>query len=160
MTRRLLVPLGGLVLAIAACGGGDAGAFGNALPGGLVTPGLAGACLANDPDCNDIRDPNAQTDGSDEPARPSTTLSVTELIAAGTIEGPFVVSGFLFIEANSNVVLCEVIAESYPPQCGGQSIKIAGDIPIEALTTDQGVSWSDNSVELEGTFDGTTFSTA
>ncbi len=164
MTGRLLPMFAVLALAVAACGGGEAGNGGTGLPSDTDAPDVAGACLASDPDCEDIGDPNADpntpTDASDEPITPSSTVSVTELLAAGTIDGPFVVSGFLFIDADGNVVLCEAIAESYPPQCGGQSIDIAGDIPRGTLTTDQGVSWSNNAVELEGTFDGTTFTTA
>ena len=165
MTQRLLVLLGVLALAAAACGGSDAGNTGSLAPDGSDVPDVAGACLANDPDCEDIGDPNADpntpTDATDEPITPSTTVSVTELLAAGTIDGPFVVTGYLFVDAAGNAVLCEAIAESYPPQCGGQSIEVAGDIPMwDDLTTDQGVRWSDNPVDLEGTFDGTTFTTA
>lgn len=165
MTRRLLTLLGVLALTVAACGGGDASTGGTGLPDNSDAPDVAGACLAIDPDCQDIGDPNADpntpTDVTDEPITPSTTVSVTELLAAGSIDGPFVVTGFLFVDAEGNAVLCEAIAESYPPQCGGQSIDIAGEIPAEAdLTTDQGVTWSDNPVELEGTFDGTAFTTA
>jgi hypothetical protein len=163
MTQRLFVLLGVLALAVAACGGG-AGSGGTGLPGGSDAPDVAGACLASDPDCKDVGDPNADpnapTDASDEPITPSTTVSVTELLAAGTIDGPFVVTGFLFIDADGNAVLCEAIAESYPPQCGGLSIEIAGDLPMDDLTSDQGVTWSNDPVDLEGTFDGTTFTTA
>ncbi|MEX2424197.1 MAG: hypothetical protein WD990_09485 [Acidimicrobiia bacterium] len=165
MTRRLLILLGVLALTAAACGGGDAWNSGTGPTDGSDTPDVAGACLANDPDCKDIGDPNADpnapSDASDEPITPSTTLSVTELLAVGSIDGPFVVTGYLFVDADGHAVLCEAIAESYPPQCGGQSIDVAGDIPADVdLTADQGVQWSDNPVDLEGTFDGTTFTTA
>jgi hypothetical protein len=104
---------------------------------------------------------NSDSDPSDDPVTPSTTVSVSELLAAGTMDGRFTVTGYLFIDTDGNAVLCEAIAESYPPQCGGQSIDVAGDIPmLDDLTTDQGLRWSDNPVELEGTFDGTTFTTA
>ena len=83
---------------------------------------------------------------------------MTRETAAGTIDGPFVVSGYLFVDAEGEAVLCEAIAESYPPQCGGGSVHVEGDIPMwDDLTADQGVRWSDDPVALEGTFDGTTF---
>lgn len=158
--RKLVGLLAVLMLVLAACGGGDTGGLApdSEDPG---DPNVAGACLAGDPDCEDIGDPNAPnepTDASDEPITPSSSLTVTEVLAAGTIDGPFVVSGFLFVDAEGEAVLCEAIAESFPPQCGGESIAVAGEIPFLAdLSSAEGVSWSDDPVELEGTFDGTTF---
>jgi hypothetical protein len=158
--RKTIALLGALVLVLAACGGGDSGA--NSLPGADDNPDVAGACLAGDPDCQDIGDPNADpgvpSDATDEPITPSSSLTVSQVLAAGSIDGSFVVSGFLFVDAEGNAVLCDLVLESYPPQCGGDSIAVAGEIPfLDELTTDQGLHWSDGPVELEGTFDGTTF---
>ena len=54
--------------------------------------------------------------------------------------------------------LCEVLMESYPPQCGGISLEIANP---EALTVEleeeQSVRWTEDRVQLVGTFDGTRF---
>jgi hypothetical protein len=118
-------------------------------------------CL-DDPDCQDIGDPNADpgvpSDATDDPITPGSSLTIDQVLASGTIDGTFVVSGYLFVDADGNAVLCELILESYPPQCGGDSIAVAGEIPfLDELSTDQGLYWSDNPVELEGTFDGTTF---
>lgn len=156
--RKLTVLLGVLVLVLAACGGGDSGGT-DEVPAG-ETPDVAGACLAEDPDCQDIGDPNADgpgTGSSDEPITPSDSLSPSQVLAAGSIDGSFVVEGFLFVDAAGNAVLCDLILESYPPQCGGEALPVVGDLSLIELTTDQGLSWTDSTVSLEGTFDGTTF---
>lgn len=143
-----------LVMSLVACAGdgSDSAADGQ-------TPGASDACVPNDPDCQDIGDPNDLQGGdAGEPTTPSEVLSVEEVVAAGQIDGGFVVRGHLFIDADGNAVLCSAIAESFPPQCGGESIPVAGEIPgLTGLSTAQGLRWSDTPVELEGTFDGTTF---
>lgn len=159
--KKLTALAGMLVLILAACGGGD-GASGSGLPADSDAPDVAGACLAEDPNCDDVGDPNADrpSDASDEPITPSESLSVAQVLAAGTIDGSFVVSGYLFVDADENVRLCDMVLESYPPQCGGDSIPVAGDLSDIELTSDQGVSWSNDAVALEGTFDGTAFTRA
>jgi hypothetical protein len=141
MRKSILI---GLLLALAACGGGDTGNGGDS----------SGACLPGDENCAD--DPSG---GSDGPADPSATLSVAEVLAAGTIDGPFVVRGYLFVDAAGDAVLCDMILESYPPQCGGSSIPVSGPLPLDDLVSDQGRQWSNDPIDLEGTFDGTTFQT-
>ncbi|MEX2655713.1 MAG: hypothetical protein WD532_11875 [Acidimicrobiia bacterium] len=162
--RKLTALTGMLVLVLAACGGGE-GASNSGVPtSDADAPDVAGACLAGDPNCDDIGDPNADpnapSDASDEPITPSASLSAAQVLAAGTIDGSFVVSGYLFVDADGNARLCDMVLESYPPQCGGDSIPVAGDLSDLELTSDQGVSWSDSTVSLEGTFDGTTFTRA
>ncbi|MDX1450240.1 MAG: hypothetical protein R3246_14400, partial [Acidimicrobiia bacterium] len=154
--RKTAVLLGVLALALAACGGGDAGSGDAGAPLPSDEPNVAGACLAGDPDCQDIGDPNAEgppADASDEPITPSDSLSPSQVLDAGSIDGSFVVEGFLFIDADGNARLCDSVLESYPPQCGGESIAIAGDLSEIEMTSDQGLSWTDYTVLLEGSFD-------
>lgn len=137
-----------LLLAVAACGGGDSAD----LPNGDA-PDVGGACLANDPYCQDN-----PSDGSDDPTTPSGALSVADVLGAGTIDGSFVVTGYLFVDADGNAELCDMVLESFPPQCGGDSIPVSGDIAfLDELSADGDVRWSDSPVQLEGSFDGTTF---
>ncbi|HVR33061.1 MAG TPA: hypothetical protein VMS74_10200 [Acidimicrobiia bacterium] len=150
---KLTALLAVLLLAVAACGGGES----TDLPTGDA-PDVSEACLANDPDCQDIGDPNAPSNGSDDPITPSGALSVADVLGAGSIDGSFVVTGYLFVDADGNAVLCDMILESFPPQCGGDSIPVSGAIAfLDELSADGDVRWSDSPVQLEGSFDGTTF---
>lgn len=146
---KLTALLAFLVLAVAACGGGDSAET----PSGDA-PDVGGACLANDPYCQD--DPS---DSSDDPITPTDSLSVADVLDAGTIDGSFVVSGYLFVDADGDAVLCDMILESFPPQCGGESIPVRGDIAFldDELSAEGNLRWSDSPVRLEGTFDGTAF---
>ena len=66
-------------------------------------------------------------------------------------EEPDVVEGFL-VHRDGVTLLCELLAESYPPQCGGSSVRVEG-LSLDAvagLTTAEGVTWSDDVVSLTG----------
>ena len=146
---KLTTLLAVFLVAVAACGGGDS----TDSPTGDA-PDVGGACLADDPDCQDN-----PSDGSDDPITPTDSLSVADVLGAGTIDGPFVVTGYLFVDADGSAVLCDMILESFPPQCGGDSIPVRGDIAFldDELSAEGNLRWSDNPVRLEGTFDGTAF---
>lgn len=67
---------------------------------------------------------------------------------------PIRVTGALFVAPDGTVLLCSAIAESFPPQCAGDRIEIAGlDLAAVELETANDVSWSE-SVELIGQFGG------
>ncbi len=52
--------------------------------------------------------------------------------------------------------LCEVLMESFPPQCGGESVAIANPEALEVeLEQEQSVRWTNDRVQVVGTFDGT-----
>lgn len=55
------------------------------------------------------------------------------------------VSGALFVTAGRTVLLCDAIAESFPPQCGGERIRVQGvDLAsIPGLQTEGEVSWAE-----------------
>jgi hypothetical protein len=77
-------------------------------------------------------------------------LAALSLAACGSKDEETTVRGWLFAE-DGVVRLCDAIAESYPPQCGGTVIIVHGlDLSsIRDLQTAQGVSWA--SVTLRGT---------
>ena len=79
-------------------------------------------------------------------------LQVGQALSAG--DGPVRVSGALFVGADGRVLLCSAIAESFPPQCGGDRLEVVGlDLAmVPDLQDANGVRWAD-SVELSGTVD-------
>ncbi len=79
-------------------------------------------------------------------------LQVRDALAAG--DGPVRVAGALFVAGDGRVLLCSAIAESYPPQCGGERLEVVGlDLDtVAGLQEANGVRWAD-AVELSGSVD-------
>ena len=138
--RRALAPLLSILLAACAMTGGPDtpvtdtpgnGDPGNGAPG--VPAAIARLTIVADP--------------ADGPA-----LQVGEALSAG--DGPVRVTGSLFIGADGRMLLCSAIAESFPPQCGGDRLEVVGlDLAtVPDLQDANGVRWAD-SVELSGTVD-------
>ena len=78
-------------------------------------------------------------------------ISVPEAIAsAGTVE-EVLVNGSLFIDPDGTVLLCEAIAESFPPQCGGARLEVRGlDLDaVPELQEANGVRWAEG-IQLFG----------
>jgi hypothetical protein len=158
IARRLPVLIVFLLL-VAACG--DQPDSAQLPPAGDDVPPAAGACLEGTEDCNDTLYPGDEPvdlppsgDVSGQPLPPSEALTVSE--AVGT-EGVIVVSGF-YVDTGSGPMLCEALAESFPPQCGGASVPLADISPIDPdeIQTEQGTSWTDRVVTIVGEMvDGT-----
>lgn len=173
--KRLLTTLFALVLIATACGSDndtvDTG-------GNDDTPAVAGLCPEDNPDCDDVGAisgddaPDANDgDGTGDTISPVTGalvdggLSVPEALATDAT-GTIAVKGFLF-DDGSGLRLCEALAESFPPQCGGESLVFDGftvddisNLPQAediVVNTEQGVSWTDHSVSLFGELDGDRF---
>ena len=90
--------------------------------------------------------------GDEEPTPPSGPVGVE--IAVELPDGASVtVSGMFFTKEGESDRLCAVLMESFPPQCGKPALELEGaDVEtIPGITTSQGVSWSDQPVELSGT---------
>ena len=162
---RHLALLATLTLALTACGTPDAGDAAADIP---VSPDpgdsgqIAGACLEGEPECNDTPgDLPPPGDIADEPLTPSPALvdgglTVSEALATDA-EGTLAVQGFVIV-ADGTSLLCDSLAESFPPQCGGDSIEITGfEQALEApITSAQGVSWTEERVAFLGEIvDGT-----
>ncbi len=154
-----------LALALVACGQGDSGVA--AIPvnddPGATPPAAAGACLVDEPDCDDLGQLPAGEDlpPSLEPGTSSGMvvdggISVSEAVV-GDYGGVVAVRGFL-LDDGSGWRLCDALAESFPPQCGGDSLAITGheelvDVPF---LTEQGVTWTDMTVTVLGEIVGGT----
>jgi hypothetical protein len=67
---------------------------------------------------------------------------------------PVRVAGALFVDRDGGVLLCRAIAESFPPQCGGERLEVIGlDLDtVVGLEEANGVRWAEG-VELSGTVD-------
>ncbi len=72
-------------------------------------------------------------------------LSVADALGHQATDDIVTVSGALFVSADGTVLLCDAIAESFPPQCGGERIRVEGlDLTaVPALQTEGEVSWAE-----------------
>ena len=80
-------------------------------------------------------------------------ISIDEALGqAGTVTGPLLINGALFIAPDGTVLLCSAIAESFPPQCGGSRLLVRGLDPatVPDLQEANGVRWAEQ-VQLLGT---------
>ncbi|MEZ4503745.1 MAG: hypothetical protein R3C39_14065 [Dehalococcoidia bacterium] len=142
MTRPLLVGLAALTLFAVACGG-DSEATSTPTEAPSETPiasgtpdssGAGGTMLANGPG-----------------------LSIAEARATSA-QAPLLVNGYVVADA-SGMRYCEVLLESFPPQCGGDSFVLEGlDLDNHPEYRREGeVTWSENQVQLLGSLEGDTF---
>lgn len=98
--------------------------------------------------------------GSEEQDPPATPpgaatgpgLTVAEAIASD-LDGPLLVRGSL-VELEGTLRLCDALAESYPPQCGGERLVVEGyDIAAaDGVQQASGVRWAEG-VKLLGEVD-------
>lgn len=114
------------VLALAACGD-DNGAGNGTPPEGPLPPVTSGPVSAVGPG-----------------------IGIAEAIALNSTE-PLLVNGAIVATAEE-IRFCSALLESYPPQCGGDSLRVEGlDLTtLEGLTSAGGVTWSDQPVQLLG----------
>ena len=154
--KKLLILFAVLTLAVAACGGAEDSAAELPTNDDAAVSGLsAGACLEGEPDCNDtvVGEPtNLPEPGGDD--TPIANLSIAD---AATASGQVMVTGFL-VDVAGESRLCEALAESFPPQCGGASITLTSleQIDPDELKTEGDVTWTDFVVTVFGEMvDGT-----
>ena len=155
--KKLILIVAALALATAACGGGEDDAAALPVNDG-ADPSSAAACLADEPDCNDTPGGEPQdlpTSGDDAAA-----IAVS-VIDAVDMTGPAVVTGFL-VDRGGDLRLCEALAESFPPQCGGESIALSDHDQVDPddLQSEGAVTWTDYAVTISGEIvDGTLIAT-
>ena len=134
---RILLMLTGVALVGAACS-----------PSGSVGPDPTPAPVAQDP----VPDPTAPSDG--DPASSGFVvdggLTIPEAIA---YEGDQVlaIKGFV-VRDDQTDAFCELLAESYPPLCGGATLIIENPEATDSMVLQEagGVQWSDEYVTLFG----------
>jgi hypothetical protein len=72
-------------------------------------------------------------------------MSVADALGHRATDDLVTVSGALFVDGDGTVRLCDAIAESFPPQCGGERIVVQGlDLAaVAGLQTEGDVSWAE-----------------
>ena len=76
---------------------------------------------------------SAPTVGPSAADPPAAAIDTDALVADATLDGqPVRVSGF-FLATGPTAVLCSVVLESYPPQCGGGTVRLVGEVPADVL---------------------------
>jgi len=126
-----------LLAVLAACtgqGGPDTPSDSDDTPPASVAPGDGPVLVIADGDAGD-----------------GAGLSVADALTHGPTDDLVTVSGALFVDPDGTVHLCDAIAESFPPQCGGQRIEVTGlDLAdVAELQEEDGVRWAE-SVTLFG----------
>ena len=78
-------------------------------------------------------------------------LSVAEIPAAPADE-ILAVRAYVIVAPDGSAQLCDALAESLPPQCGGASMPLTGlpDGFLTGLSSAEGVHWSDEPLQLLG----------
>jgi hypothetical protein len=111
----------------------------------LLAALLTAAALAG---CGGEGDSGSDTGGGDAGRGPG--LSIEEAIAS-ELDELLLVNGNL-LAIGDEMRLCSALAESFPPQCSGPSLRIEGlDLEeVEGLITEGDVSWIDRPIQLLG----------
>jgi hypothetical protein len=81
-------------------------------------------------------------------------ISIEQALAADSADA-VLVNGNLLAQGEE-IRLCSALAESFPPQCGGSSLRIEGLKleEVDGLVTEGAVSWTDRPIQLLGTVEG------
>ncbi len=83
---------------------------------------------------------------------PGGGLSIEEALASD-VEGPLAVKGFV-VRTGDETRLCSALAESFPPQCGGPSLRVEGEVGDVDFEQEGDVRWTETEVSLLGDVDG------
>lgn len=123
---------------------------------------LAGVALLVVGGCGDSDDDGGSTDstGVVAVADDGDTLTVGELLDAEEQgeSGNTVVVVAMLVDDGTGMRMCESLAESDPPQCGGRSVEVMNPGVIDVdLNEDQGVRWADGPIQLFGWMEGDAF---
>ena len=88
---------------------------------------------------------------------PGGALTVQEALETDA-QGPLLVRGYV-VSRGADVRLCSALAESYPPQCGGPSLRVLGSehVDLGELERARGTAWTEKEVALLGDVDGGVF---
>lgn len=99
-----------------------------------------------------------------QPAQPPATaglgagpgISIDQAMASD-LEGALLVNGNLLAQGDM-IRICSALAESFPPQCSGASLRVQGLNlnEVDGLVTEGEVAWTDRPIQLLGDVEGDT----
>lgn len=159
LSRVLVVAFAAVALLAVACGDSDEPSD----DGSAELPPAAGACLEGADDCQDNPGVGGEqpildgeptggpvVGGGGAPLLADGGLSVSEALTTDA-QGPLAVVAFYYSNSEGTW-LCDLLAESLPPQCGGERVAFEGDAVIDRddLDETQGVTWSPQPVTVIG----------
>jgi len=135
------------------------------IPATLLVVLALTACASVPPSGNPDAPDTGEQGATQPPGAPKSdgTLTIGDDVAGPAVQvadalasdgRPVRVAGALFVDADGTVLLCSAIAESFPPQCGGDRLRVVGlDLEaLDGLEQANGVRWAEG-VELSGTVD-------
>jgi hypothetical protein len=134
-------------------------------PGADGVPVISAVCAPDHPDCEDTIVVTGDVTGGPTPTAPDqpvssgfvvgTGLTITEALAYEGTE-PIAIGGFVFTTADGTL-LCELLAESLPPLCGGESVTVLNPETLTnfVLVEERGTQWSPDPVVVFGHISGT-----
>ena len=160
--KKLLLLVASFALVVAACGGESATT--EELPLASGSGGdqpIAGACLEGDPNCNDT--PGGEPSDLPPPGNPGDEPPPAAIQpgAATSVSGPVAVAGFI-VAVGDEIKICEALAESFPPQCGGGFVTVTSidQVDPDDIQSSGDVRWTDYTVTVFGEMvDGTLVAT-
>jgi len=158
-TRTALVVLVVGLLAASSCASDTEDRSG---PGADGAPSVLGACAEEEPECQDTLIDDDRGIQDDDPVAPtdeggsvSSGMVIEPLTVREALEfpggGPIAVAGYV-VRTSDSSLLCEALAESFPPQCGGDRVTITNPEATDALALleESGVQWSPEPVTVIG----------
>lgn len=118
----------------------------------LISSLLLAAC--SEPASDRVVEQPASSPAGDFVSATGPGLTVGEALDS-TLDQFLLVNGYLLAKGD-DVFLCSALAESYPPQCGGDRLRVVGlDLDsVTGLETHEGTAWSPGHVQVLGTVTG------
>ncbi len=145
--KRLVALLAAAALLLAACSGAEAD--------GEHPSDVGNAPTTQAPDTGG-NTPLADDAGGTITAGMGPGISIADLLGA-TTDGPFLISGYVFVGTDGSVVIADEIAESYPPQPAGAQVAVENvdlmQLPLVEGSIDSEIptlSWTEQRVQLLG----------
>lgn len=95
---------------------------------------------------------------SSAPSDPGPPIDTPTLVADATRDGQTVAVRGFFLGQDGIAQLCDLVLESYPPQCGGSVVRLTGKVPQEVLaalesTSEPGLAQATwGQVDVTGTY--------